>query len=135
MRPVALHPRVRLPLPLAPAAMAAVAAVALAACGAPPPQAPFVMAKKLDSATSGISTACGEAFQVTAFPGDHARDLATLEATAGSSARKLASVDLRNRRWIYQGQTVAEIVREGVADLRSCHLRTAAGVLERATRR
>ena len=61
------------------------AALALAACGPTPPQAPLPYAKKLDSATSGISTACGLAEQVTAFGGEHGKDLVTLEVTAGSS--------------------------------------------------
>ncbi len=107
----------------------AAALAALAACGPTPPQAPLPFAKRLDSATSGISTACAEAYQVTAFPGNHARDIATLEATASSSARKLASVDARNPNWIYQGETVAEIVRQSVAYLEACGLADSAAVL------
>lgn len=38
---------------------AALLALALAGCGATPSQAPLPQAKKLDGATSGISTACG----------------------------------------------------------------------------
>jgi hypothetical protein len=102
-----------------------------AACGATPPQAPLPYAKKLDSATSGISTACGEASQVTAFAGDHRADLITLEVTAGSSARKLASVYLKNRKWIYQGETVSEIVNDSFSLLGSCGLRQAQTELKR----
>jgi hypothetical protein len=109
--------------------LTALLAAVVAGCGATPPQAPLPFAKKLDSATSGIATACGEAYQVTAFPGDHARDIATLEATAASSARKLALVDARNPHWIYQGQTVAEIADESVSYLESCGLGKAAAVL------
>ncbi|MFZ0091905.1 MAG: hypothetical protein WAL63_20550 [Solirubrobacteraceae bacterium] len=108
---------------------AGLAAAALAACGATPPQAPLPMAQRLDRATSGISTACGESYQVTAFAGDHARDLAVLRATATASAAKLASVDARNPAWIYQGQTVSEIVANSIAALKSCGLSAAAAPL------
>ena len=107
------------------------AALALAACGPTPPQAPLPYAKKLDSATSGISTACGLAEQVTAFGGEHGKDLVTLEVTAGSSGLKLASVYRRNPAWIYQGETVRQI--ESV--LGSCGLRGARAQLKQATAR
>jgi hypothetical protein len=111
----------------------AAGAMTIAACGATPPQAPPAAARQLDRATSGISTACGEAFQVTAFAGDHAADLATLEATAAAAAGKLARVDARNPAWIYQGQTVSEIVHDSIGDLRSCHLtRSAMALVRRA---
>ncbi len=55
---------------------------------------------------------------MTAFSGDHRADLANLEASATSSARKLASVYRRNPAWIYQGETVGKIVHDGVAMLR-----------------
>ena len=97
-------------------------ALAMSACGAEPPQAPLPEAKKLDSSTSGISTACGETYQVTAFPGDHRDQLTTLDATATSSARKLASVYRRNPAWIYQGETVAAIVKDAVSTLSDCGL-------------
>ncbi len=114
-------------------AAAAASLVLLAACGPTPPQAPLPYAKKLDSATSGISTACGEASQVTAFPGDHQADLVTLEVTASSSAQKLAGVFARNPAWIYQGETVGQIVHDSVAMLRSCGLPAAQQELLRAT--
>lgn len=110
-------------------------AVILCGCGPPPPQAPFSAAKKLDSATSGIANACGLTYQVTAFPGDHRADLQALEATATTSARKLAGVYGRNPAWIYQGETVAEIVHDGVSMLRTCGLRDAAGALSAAASR
>jgi hypothetical protein len=108
-------------------------ALALSACGSTPPQAPLPYAKKLDSATSGISTACGEAYQLAAFPGASPGQLTTLEVTASSSALKLASVYVRNPSWIYQGDTVREIVGESLSMLRSCGLARAAGALQRAT--
>lgn len=106
-------------------------ALAIAGCGPTPPQAPFHEAQKLDSATSGIATACGESYQVTAFAGDHRRDLKTLEATATTAANKLAGVYLRNPAWIYQGDTIEEIVHDGISMLRECGLHRAATALTR----
>jgi hypothetical protein len=107
--------------------------VAAAACGATPPQPPLKQTQKLSVATSGISTACGLAFQVTAFPGAHKKDLETLEATAASSAKKLASVYARNQAWIYQGETVHDIVRDALSMLGSCGLTKAQSALAHAT--
>lgn len=119
------------------AALSVALAVALAGagCGPTPPQAPYVQAKKLDAATSDIATACGLTYQVTAFPGDHRADLANLEASATSSARSLASVYTRNAAWIYQGETVAGIVHDGIAMLRACGLDAAAATLSATTSR
>jgi hypothetical protein len=109
-------------------------ALATTGCGAKPPQAPLPQARELDYTTSQISSACGEAYQVTAFRGDHRRDLLTLQATAASSARKLRAVYRLNPRWIYQGQSVAAIVSESVARLRECGLGRAAAALEHLPR-
>ncbi len=117
---------------LAPILVALVLALAGAGCGPTPPQAPFAQAKKLDSATGDIATACGLTYQVTAFPGDHRTELANLEGSALSSARKLASVYARNPAWIYQGETVGKIVDDGIAMLRACGLHDAAGALSAA---
>jgi hypothetical protein len=117
------------------ALIAPAAAIALAACGPSPPQAPLGQAKKLSVSTSGISTACGLAYQVTAFPGNHRRELATLDAAASSSAVKLASVYGRNPAWLYQGATVSEIVSDGIEMLRACGLHRAAGTLSAAASR
>jgi hypothetical protein len=108
--------------------------LAIAACGALPPQAPFRQAQKLDSATSGIARACGESYQVSAFPGHHAHELASLDSSATTSAHKLAGVLHRNPAWIYQGQTISEIAADGTSMLRACDLHHAADVLARATR-
>lgn len=115
--------------------IASAAALALAGCGPSPPQAPLKQAMRLSVATSGISTACGLAYQLTAFPANHAADLESLEATASASATKLASVYARNPAWIYQGDTVSEIVADGISMLRACGLRRAAGVLSAAASR
>lgn len=109
--------------------------IALAACGATPPQAPLRDAKKLDASTSDISTACGEAAQVMAFPGYRRSELNGIEGAAERSASKLASVYRRNPAWIYQGETVGEIVVDAQRMLGSCGLRPALQTLTRATRR
>lgn len=113
--------------------LAALLATGLAACGATPPQAPSRQAMKLDVATGGISTACGLAYQATGFPGESEKERETLEATAASSARKLASVYARNQTWIYQGETVREIVRDALSMLSACGLRQAERTLLQAT--
>jgi hypothetical protein len=112
---------------------AALLALAMTGCGALPPQAPLQYAKKLDGATSGISTACGETYRVTAFAGDHGRDLNELESTAATDVHKLVNVFTRNRNWVYQGFTVAQIASDGVSMLSSCGLTRAAHQLKQAT--
>jgi hypothetical protein len=109
--------------------------LALAACGPAPPQAPFRYAKKLDSATSDISTACGEAAQVSAFEGNNHADLAGIKGAAARSARKLAAVYRRNPAWIYQGETIEQIVSDAHSMLSSCGLKAAATELRRGTAR
>jgi hypothetical protein len=91
-------------------------------CGAAPPQAPAGAAAKLDTSLSGISTACGLAYQVSAFPPPPAAQLTSLEATAGKQAMKLASVFHENPGWIYQGETVSTIVDDAISMLGSCGL-------------
>jgi hypothetical protein len=116
-------------------AVVLVTAAALAGCGSTPPQAPLPYARKLDASTSDLSTACGEASQVMAFEGQNRAHLAGIEGAAERSARKLASVYRRNPDWIYQGETVGEIVIEAKRLLRSCGLRPALETLTRETRR
>ena len=108
-------------------------AAVLAGCGSQEPQAPLSEAKKLDESTSGISTACGLSYQVTAFPGKHEPDLTVLEATATSAADKLASVYSRNPGWIYQGEPVHAIVTDSLTMLRQCGLNQAARTLTHRT--
>ena len=110
----------------------AVVTAALAGCGATPPQPPLHEAKKLGASTSDISTECGLAYQVTAFPGGHGKALANLETSAKASARSLASVYDRNPSWIFQGETVHDVVRDALSMLRGCGLSHAADTLERA---
>lgn len=121
--------RARLALILALAALAA-----LAGCGPTPPQAPKHEAQRIDHSTGVISSACGEASQVSAFGGD-AKDLDTLEANAASSALDLAAVYRRNPGWIYQSETVGKIVHDAISLLDSCGLHRAGHTLARATGR
>lgn len=109
------------------------ATLALSACGPTPPQAPAHEAKKLDASTSDISTECGLAYQVTAFPGAHHSELANLEANALVSVHSLASVYHANPAWIYQGETVGQVVVDAVTMLKACGLDHAAAALERGT--
>ena len=115
------------------AVVVATLGAAVSGCGALPPEAPLAYAEKLDSATSGISTACGYAYRATAFPGDHTRDLNQLEASASMYVDKLVKVFRRNRKWVYQSDTVAEISSDAVSMLNSCGLHAAAHRLRRAT--
>ncbi len=112
---------------------ALLAVAALAGCGAPPPEAPLAQAKKLDASTSDLSTECGLTYQVTAFGGDHRKDVANLESQAAASARSLASVYTRDPAWIYQGATVRQIVTDALAMLHACGLTQAERTLLRAT--
>lgn len=109
------------------------AALAVAGCGATPSQAPFPQAKKLDAATSGVAAACGESYQVSAFAGGNRGDLSSFEETATTAARKLAGVYNRNPAWIYQGETIRQLVQDGILMLRGCGLNRAAAALSRAT--
>jgi len=112
---------------------ALLAAGVLTGCGPTPPQAPLHEAKKLDASTSDISTDCGLAYQVTAFPGEHQKELVNLESNALESVHSLSSVYHRNPAWIYQGETVGQIVVDAVTMLRACGLGRAASALEHAT--
>jgi hypothetical protein len=104
-------------------------------CGAEPPQAPPRQAAKLDTSLSGISTACGLAYQLDAFPRPPAAQVAVLEATARASAVKLATVFHANPRWIYQGETVSTILNQALAMLGSCRLSQARAALAGQTGR
>jgi hypothetical protein len=107
-------------------------AIALSACGATPPQAPVDQAAKLDASTSDIATECGLAYQVTAFRGEHGKDLRNLESNALLSVRSLAEVYRGNPHWIYQGETVGEVVIDAEAMLHACGLTRAEQALRHA---
>jgi len=111
----------------------AVLAAVVAGCGPTPPQAPKPEAKRLDKSLGGISSACGLAYQVTAFPGDHRSDILTLEVTATSAAREFAAVYARNPDWIYQSERLRKIASDAVALLQGCGLGEAAHTLRQST--
>jgi hypothetical protein len=50
-----------------------------------------------------------------------------------ASARSLAAVYSRNQAWIYQGETVHDIVRDALAMLDTCGLTKAQATLAHAT--
>jgi hypothetical protein len=107
--------------------------LAVAGCGATPPQPPHAEAQKLGASTGDISTECGLAYQLTAFGGDHRKQLASLERQAMASAHSLASVYHRNAAWIYQGETVHDLVRDSLSMLHACGLTHAESTLLKAT--
>lgn len=113
-------------------ALVLVAAAALAGCGPTQPQAPTSEAHKLDSALGGISYTCGEADQIAAF-GDDANGVAALDRTASFYVDRLVSVYRRNQAWIYQGETVRQLVKDAASTLESCGLHGAARRLAHAT--
>jgi hypothetical protein len=113
-----------------PVALAAV--LSLAACGPPPPQAPVAQANRVASALSGIAGTCGESYQQHAF-GARPAGLAQLEAAAATRAGELAHVFVRNPGWIYQGETLRQVVALAVSYLRECALPGAAAALVRET--
>jgi hypothetical protein len=116
---------------LALAALALAAAV-LSGCGPTPPQAPFRQAQKLDSALSGIASACGLSYQTTALAGSSRPDLSSLQSAANKEVHKLASVYALSPEWIYQGETVRTIVRDSITALGDCGLSDAQARLVRA---
>jgi hypothetical protein len=115
------------------AVVAALGGVVLTGCGPPPPQAPTPQANLLSDSLGMIAQDCGEAFQATGFTA-RPPDLAAIEADARGRARELAGVFRRNPAWIYQGDTVRQLVALSVDYLRECHLAGAAADLVREAR-
>jgi hypothetical protein len=113
--------------------IAALGGFILAGCGPPPPQAPTPQADLLSDALSMIAQDCGEASQATALTA-HAPDLPAIDADARGRARELAGVFRRNPAWIYQGDTVRQLVALSADYLRECHLARAAADLVREAR-
>ncbi|HEX4627825.1 MAG TPA: hypothetical protein VH137_03465 [Gemmatimonadales bacterium] len=111
----------------------ALAAGASAGCGPPQPQAPVAQANRVASALAGISAACGESYQQRALE-PRAVEPGVLETAASERAHELADVYRLDPQWIYNGDTLRQIVAVAVRDLRECDLPRAAGVLVSATR-
>jgi hypothetical protein len=101
--------------------------LALAGCGATPPQAPKAQAGKVSTSLTDIITACGESYQEQAFT-PHP-DLRALEAAASNNANTLARIAIRHPEWIYQGQTLRQIVTLSMHYLHTCGLLEAEKVL------
>jgi hypothetical protein len=112
-------------------ALLAGAALAAAGCGATPPQVSPADAHRLGGATGTISSACGEALQLTAFGGLHAHGLSALDATAARAARRLAASARARPDAIYQGKRLSVIAQDAAEMLRSCGLARAAAPLAR----
>ncbi len=96
------------------------ATLAVVACGAPPPQAPASQAKQVATALTTIIDACGQSDQRQPFAARS--DRRSLEATAASAARTLATVTARDPSWIYQGQSLRQISQLSVQYLDRCGL-------------
>lgn len=108
--------------------VAILSAIALGGCGATPPQAPVAQANRVASALTGIASACGEAYQQRSFSGRLATP-ALLQASAQERASELAHVFSMNPAWIYQGQTLRQVVALSISYLRECGLTGAAALL------
>jgi len=107
-------------------------AVSLSACGAKEPQAPKVQAERVAAALEGIAAACGESYQQLAFarsptaPGGERTPSAPLQSAATRRAQELADVYVQNPAWIYQSETLRQLVAQSVSRLRECALSEAA---------
>ena len=89
---------------------------ALAGCGATPPQPPLHQTKKLGASTGDISTECGLAYIVTAFPGAHHVELLKLETRPSEKIRvpRLAAppvaMECRFRQCLEFGETRSRLI-------------------------
>ncbi len=111
---------------------ASAALLVLAGCAPPGTPVQKIQAAKLGVATSSISTACGYAWELTAFGGRHAAGLAAQESTAVSAAHKLATVYAHSPSDIYQGESVGSILGDTINLLDECRLPGAKKVLQQA---
>lgn len=119
---------VRAAVRMALALAASLAALAAAGCGPPPPQAPLEQENRVASAVTGIAAACGESYQQHVFS-RHPAEESRLEAAAEERTTELAHVFLKNPAWIYQGETLRQVVALSVSYLRECDLPQAATLL------
>jgi hypothetical protein len=107
------------------------AAALVAGCGPPPPQAPGPQAHRLNQSLSTVSTACGHAVEIQAFSNSK-RALTITEHQAQSHLPDLVRIYRQNPDWIFQGKTVAQLVRMSITFLDECGLHDTAGRLRRA---
>ena len=109
------------------------AALALAGCSVSGPQAPLAYAKKINTVTGDISSACGVLEQVSAFPPPPASDIRSLQADAASAARQLAAIDRGHPGWRFDGVDMRTVVNQARTMLRSCGLESVAEQLKHET--
>lgn len=114
------------------ALIAAAVAVLAAGCSQPGQQAPKPQAARLFHATGDISLACGYAEELTAFGGPHPPGLGTQETMAVFGAHMLLKVWSHSRTWVYQGETINQVVSDSISLLGTCGLTSAQHFLERA---
>ncbi len=106
--------------------------VLAAGCAQPGTPLATSEAAKVGVATSSLSTACGYAWELTAFGGRRPGGLAAQESTALAAAHKLAGVYASSPSDIYQGESVGSIVSDTITLLDECRLPGAQGVLKQA---
>lgn len=107
----------------------------LVAAGCSEAGTPYVSlheAAKIGVATSRITTACGNAEQLTALGPSPKRHLERQESIAISGVRKLAGVYAHDHSHIYQGESVGGVVNDSLSLLKSCGLPSARRALLRA---
>jgi hypothetical protein len=111
-----------------------VSVVALAGCAQPGSSVPEGQAAKLAVGTNEISTACGYAWELTAFGGGQGKKLAPIEAMAQTGAAKLASVYAHDQTDLYEGDSIGGVLGDSISLLRECGLTRPAKTLQQALR-
>ena len=105
----------------------------LGACSAAPDAAPLSGAKKINTVTGDISTACGELYQLSAFPPAPHHAVLTLQNSAARAVHELAAIYKAHPEWRFDGVGLGKIVRQSRTMLSGCGLRAAAEQLGRET--
>jgi PBP1b-binding outer membrane lipoprotein LpoB len=103
----------------------------LAGCSQAGPQAPLPYAKKINTLTGDISSACGLLTQLSAFPPPPRHYVIILQASASSAAKKLAAIDRGHPGWRFDGVDMRTIVNQARTMLRSCGLKSVAEQLKK----
>jgi hypothetical protein len=98
------------------------AVVALAGCSEAGPQAPLPDAKKINTVTGDISSACGLYTQLDAFPPPPHRYVVILRASAASALKQLTAIDRAHPEWRFDGVAMPKILEQARSMLRGCGL-------------